>query len=286
MHLLIALLACTGEGDGPAKDDSVVAPDDSQTQDDTGEVPTAAGQDLGLFTASANLKVYLNSGQTLPESPNQEITIGKSQDWTALADFDGDGLDDFWQMPSGSNKVRIWMNECSVTFSEEHQFDPLSGAGTRRPAVAGDFNGDGADDILLFNTSNDKVIVYPNVIGQFDVEDGKISAGTGLGGSGDWASGDFDGDGTDDLVQLAGSDIRVWRVSEGLVDETAPLFATTTPGAVQAFGLDIDDDGDADLCTWGGSTLSVFLNEGDALTAEASEVFLNTSGFLLAGDLR
>jgi hypothetical protein len=286
MALLIALLACTGEPDGPTTDDSIVTTDDSRAQDDTGEVPAVAGEDLGLFTSSAVLKVYLNSGSAVPEDVNKEISIGKSEDWTALADFDGDGLDDFWQMPSGSNKVRIWMNEGSATFSEEHQFDPLSGAGTRRPAVAGDFTGDGADDILMFNTNNDKVIVYPNVIGQFDVEDGKISADTSLGGSGDWASGDFDGDGTDDLIQLAGSDVTIWRVSEGLIDESAPLHQAHIPGAVQALGLDLDDDGDAELCTWSGSTLSIFLNEGDALSAQATEVFLNSSGFVLAGELR
>ena len=286
MPLWIVLIACSGgPGDKPQTQDSQPATDDSVV-DDTGEPPESAGQDLALFNTSATLKMYLNSGSALPEDASKEQSLGMSGDWTALADFDGDGLDDFWQMPSSSNKVRIWMNEGAATFTEEHQFDPQSGAGTRRPAVAGDFNGDGADDILLFNENNGNAIVYPNVTGGFDTDDGKISAASTLGGMGDWASGDFDGDGTDDLVQLAGSDIRIWRVEEGLIDESAAMYEHNFPGAIQAFGLDVDDDGDADLAIWSGSTLTLLTNEGDALSAQSVEVFLNTSGFALAGNVR
>jgi hypothetical protein len=63
-------------------------------------------------------------------------------------------------------------------------------------AETGDFNGDGADDILWFNTVSDSV-------GQFEMNNGSPTWKT-IGTSGaNWqvaGTGDFNGDGTDDIL--------------------------------------------------------------------------------------
>ena len=279
---MLLLLACTGKTptDGNPSDDSS---SDSTPLEDT--APELAGEDLALFTSSAKLEVWLNANYDLPEDSNAEWELGEQGDWTALADFDGDGLDDFWQIEDTSQKVRITMNG-GGTYESEPSFEPTSGVGQKRPAIAGDFDGDGKADMMLLNTTSGRALTFLNVTGGFDT-DNKIAAETALGEVGDFAAADMDGDGTEDLVQLAGSDIRIWKVNEGLIDETAALFELNLAGNVQALGIDLDDDGVSELALWSGSTLKVYANDGSTITTEQhKEFFLNTSGFAMAGDVR
>lgn len=282
-HLLL-VLACSGDPatDGPTGGDS-----DSTPGDSVDTAPILAGDDFALFTSSAELKAYLNEDYALPTEVSTTQSVGQVGDWTALADFDGDGLDDFWQIDDSGNKVRIHMNLGDGTWESEHSFDPTSGTGTKRPAIAGDFNGDGRDDMMLLNTTSGRAIMFPNVVGMFDTEDEKVANPTELGEIGDFGSGDMDGDGTDDLIQMAGSDVTIWKVVDGVIDETAPLMELNIPGGVQGLGIDIDDDGDTDLAIWSGSTVTVYSNvDGVIDTDNGVASFLNASGTALAGQIR
>ena len=84
--------------------------------------------------------------------------------------------------------------------------------GVGRDVGSGDFNNDGADDVVIGATGDDRVIpgqgkvhiVYgPISVSLFDLSDSNItfdgiSAGDGFGGAVD--SGDFNNDGIDDLI--------------------------------------------------------------------------------------
>ena len=278
----LLFIACSGKtpDSGGPSDDSAT---DSQIVDDT--APVVGGEDFALFTGGAELEVWFNDDYDLPEDSDQEWSIGEIGDWTALADFDGDGLDDFWQIEDTAAKVRIYMNQ-GGSYETEPSFEPTSGVGQKRPAIAGDFDGDGRADMMLLNTTSGRALTFLNVTGGFDT-DNKISTATSLGASGDFASADMDGDGTDDLVQLAGSDVSVWKVEDGVIDESAAMHELNLPGTVQALGIDLDDDGVSELAAWSGSTLHVHSNDGSAIEATPShEFFLNTSGFALSGEVR
>lgn len=281
--MLMLFLACSGKTPG---DDGTSSDSGSS---DSGEVidtsPVLAGEDFALFTSGAELEVWFNDNYDLPEDSEASFPLGEQGDWTALGDFDGDGFDDFWQIEDSAAKVRIYMNG-GGTFEAEPSFEPTSGVGQKRPAIAGDFDGDGRADMMLLNTTSGRALTFLNNTGGFDT-DNKIAEYTELGEVGDFVAADMDGDGTDDLVQLAGSDIRIWKVNEGIIDESAMLMELNIPGAVQAFGIDLDDDGVAELGTWSGSTLNVYANDGSSIdTSNSKEFFLNTSGFALTGNVR
>ena len=281
---IVLLLACSG---GATTDEPAGGDSEGETVDTVDTAPVLRGDDFALFTSSADLKAFLNDDHAIPTEVSTTQAIGEVGDWTALADFDGDGLDDFWQIDDSGNKVRIHMNLGDGSWESEHSFDPVSGTGTKRPAIAGDFNGDGRDDMMLLNTTSGRAIMFPNVVGTFDTEDEKVANPTSLGEVGDFGAMDLDSDGTDDLVQVAGSDIRFWKVQDGVIDESAAMLELNIPGGVQALGLDIDDDGDDDLAVWWGSTVTVYPNADGVIDTEAGVAsFLNTSGTALAGQIR
>jgi len=282
--MLLMLVACSNNAvkdQSPSKDTS-----DSDYLPYYDSDPILAGEDFALHTGTADLEVWFNNNYELPDEPDEEWKLGEIGDWTALGDFDGDGLDDFWQIVDESQKVKIYMNG-GGSFETDASFEPTSGAGKKRPAICGDFDGDGKDDMMLLNTTSGRALTFLNTAGEFDI-DNKIAAATSLGEVGDFAAADMDGDGTDDLVQLAGSDIRIWKVNDGLIDETEMMFSELNlPGNVQALGIDLDDDGIASLALFSGSTLKLYANNGREITVEVhKEYFLNKSGFALAGNIR
>ncbi|MFT5582549.1 MAG: hypothetical protein ACI9VR_000125 [Cognaticolwellia sp.] len=175
-----------------------------------------------------------------------------------MADFDGDARDDIWQLPDDGDKASIFINNGEGTWTTVADFEPDTNVSTKRPVVAGDFDGDGKDDIGLFNTTGGRFLVYPLVVAGFSVDD-KVGTETSLGEVGTYAVGDMNGDGYDDIVQLAGSDVRIYRVVDKvLVDVETPWWEGSIPGAVHAFGIDLNDDGQDELATWSGSTLTVY----------------------------
>jgi hypothetical protein len=207
----------------------------------------------------------------------------------ALADFDGDGRDDFWQLPDEGGKVRIYMNDGTGTFSTVDDFRPDTTAGARRPVVAGDFDGDGRDDVVLFVPANGRAVVFPNRTGGFS-EDDKVASDSALGDVGTYSSADVDGDGIDEIIQLANRDVRVWDwVDDTMVlDESEMLFTGTIDAPQALFGMDLNDDGYDELAAWTGSKLVVYENTRGVLDlSSATEfTFSGVRGVPLAGQVR
>jgi hypothetical protein len=283
---MLALFACTK--DGSDTDSSPTDTEDTSVTDDTGEIPAEAGDDFALYDDDT-LSLFLNDSFVIPDTANREQVLGEDVDWMALADFDGDGRDDFWQLPDEGGKVRIYMNDGTGTFSTVDDFRPDTTAGARRPVVAGDFDGDGRDDVVLFVPANGRAVVFPNRTGGFS-EDDKVASDSALGDVGTYSSADVDGDGIDEIIQLANRDVRVWDwVDDTMVlDESEMLFTGTIDAPQALFGMDLNDDGYDELAAWTGSKLVVYENTRGVLDlSSATEfTFSGVRGVPLAGQVR
>lgn len=275
--LIAALTSCK---DGEVDDSTSGGGDDTADTQDTGEaVERVGGEDI-VFHDGRRFVAHLtwDGAVELDPEPAQE-ELGGGSLWTAFGDFDGDGHDDLWQMPDGGDKTSVYMNDGAGVWDSEPAFTPDANVSKKRPVVVGDFDGDGKDDIGLFNTGGGKFIVYPLKVATFSLDD-KIATETALGDVGEFSAADMNGDGWDDIVQLAGSDVRIYRVVDGaLVDPASPWWEGRVQGAVTAIGVDMDGDGRAELATWSGSTLTVFGQGELGPDLEISEDFmLGTNG--------
>lgn len=270
LPLMAALTACNGDA---VDETTSTGGDDTSGGDDTGEqVQILHGESI-VFHNGTSFTAFENVDYALSETALGTQELGGGSNWTAFGDFDGDGRDDLWQLPDGGDRASIFMNDGEGTWATVADFDPDTNVGTKRPVVAGDFNGDGKDDIGLFNTTGGRFLVYPLVVAEFSLDD-KVGTPTSLGEVGDYAVGDMDGDGTDDIVQLAGSDIRIYRVADKvLLDPETPWWEGRVPGAVLAFGIDLDDDGQDELATWSGTKLTVYGVGEDGPDLDSSVAF-------------
>ena len=254
--LFATMLGCTK--DSNLDDTSPTGGDDTQLDDDTGELAEVLHGESVVFHNGTQFVSFENVNYALSEVSMGTQELGSGSSWTALADFDGDARDDIWQLPDGGDKASIFINDGQGTWTTAADFGPDTNVSSKRPVVAGDFNGDGKDDIGLFNTTGGRFLVYPLVVTESSLDD-KVGTETSLGTVGTYIAADMNGDGTDDIVQLAGSDVRIYRVVNMiLVDVETPWWEGRVPGAVHAFGIDLNDDGQAELATWSGTKLTVF----------------------------
>ncbi len=270
--MLLLLMACTRGSDTDSSTDD--------THGETGDTePLVAGDDFAVYDGT--MRVFFNVDHELQTDVGREQSLGKKSDWTAWADFDGDGLDDLWQLADGSGSMKIWIND-GTAWSNQPDFEPVTGIGSVRPAFAGDFTGDDKDDLALFNNLG-RFVVLPNDLGEFHWDEQVVTDHDVLTGTGEYSAADFDGDGTDDLVHRAGTDISIYKVDAGVPGEL--LLELDGTGTVGVVGLDIDEDGDDELGLWTGSTMKLFRNEEGEL-AEPESIFFNKQGTPLAGQAR
>lgn len=217
------------------------------------------GRDTGEYTSDA----YTMSSNTLVP---------------VVGDFDADGFDDILWYGSGSAQDYFWWGNTNVDNPGGNDFTTTSpvASGTGYTPLAGDFDGDGGDDVLWYGpgTLADSIWWMDNPRGTFS-----SSARTITGTTFDPAVGDFDGDSKEDILWYAPgttADSIWWGATAA-----AGTFGTITTSYVinntyDPTAGDYDGDGYDDLFFYAAGTGADYLNWGMArtqvLTAESQTI--------------
>ncbi|MBK9369498.1 MAG: VCBS repeat-containing protein [Deltaproteobacteria bacterium] len=258
----LLLTACAGDkgaDDGVLNDDSGGDGDDTS---DSEEPVVLKGDGFGLYATTGKMTAWHNVDYVIDTTADASQTVGDATAFTALADFDGDGLEDLWQIPVGSASITVYMAN-GAGWTDPPDFEIVTDLSKTLSWFTGDFNGDALDDVGQINTNNGRLLVYPNAVGYFD-PDAKVPSDAPFDLRAQLFTGDLDGDGADELGTVLDGVISVWDMDDGALVEPA-LFEVTAPGSVlAAVALDLDDDGYAELGIWTGSTLTLYPNQAGA----------------------
>lgn len=140
-------------------------------------------------------------------TPSEQFIIpGVQQDWSVqlTGDFNGDGRDDIiWRHTTG--ELAEWLGQSNNRFLNNSLVAGTKVGNDWKILAAGDFNGDGRDDLIWRHTSGVMTEWLGQSDGTFVDNFTTLKQTVGL----DWrivAAGDFNGDGREDLI---------WRHSSG-----------------------------------------------------------------------
>jgi hypothetical protein len=241
--------------------------------DGDGDMDIAVRKDAVLFW-------YENDGQG---NFIIQHTINASSTATIIrsADFDGDGNMDLVCGVYNSNKISWYKNLGGGTFGTEHIIEPSNGNdGSLTSLEIADMDGDGDKDIIASSyTYFTNYYKNTNGLGTF-VNQNELE----LERMYSIYPGDMDGDGDKDIIGVAtlgggGFDAVVWYENNGLGHFTAThAISTANIHGRSIHAADIDNDGDIDVITGGGTTTEAqyvwYSNNGNG-TFAAGRVILN-----------
>jgi hypothetical protein len=179
---------------------------------------------------------------TVPEAVNGEHFS------PVTGDFNNDGLGDVYFMANNTRTDAIWFGKPGGGWTKSH---PYNADGTRLESdsfyfpMAGDFNGDGFDDVFLYGpgAAQDRIWLGTSGQGRFYVQ--IVSVGGNYGP----AVGDFDGNGSDDILWHGPGDRpdSVWWTDRkgGTITWTSQHH--TVAGNYLPLGGDFDGNGRDDV---------------------------------------
>ena len=213
-------------------------------------VDHSAGDTWTLDLDSDNL--YQGAGSVLTYDLNDNITVNATA-------YDSGG-----NATSASAASFTVVDPFDAAFASETIYNALGTNSNRAYGmVAGDFDGDGNDDLVGFNTSDDFLSVYSTdgVKGSTNVNLVTYPAASRYDAI---DAGDVTGDGIDDIVAFDSSENLIIIQGDGTVQSTNLNLPTSTVRGVLT--LDFDGDGDLDLAVGMGSNsgqeLYVYTNDG------------------------
>ncbi|WP_051486171.1 serine/threonine-protein kinase [Nocardioides sp. J54] len=215
------------------------------------------------------------SGSTASDSPGTGESGSRAAGPVAVADVDGDGLDDTVLLDDGADETVVLLSDDRTSSGFGQQQTWAGTAWGDALVVRGDYTGDGRADVAAVRPS--RVRVAASTGGSFDPatrwarlalpEEFKV------------VSGDFDADGRDDLALARDVDDGV-RVDVALSDGerfAKPVRWARVPGVrvaeVRLGAGDADGDGNVDLvgvvpADGGGIEVGVLRSEGDRFAAD------------------
>jgi hypothetical protein len=224
----------------------------------------------GYYTGSAHVLIGNGLG-SFSDTSSASLGYGYHAS-AAVADFNGDGNDDFAAADRDTSTVSVLLGDGTGNFSGPADF---SAGGAPLSVTAGDLNGDGRPDLVTANGYYNTVGVLLN-----DSLGGFAPAHTyGTGGpAGSVAIADFNHDGHTDVATSDYADNRV-SVVLGRGDGTfSPAVTSPTgsyPNGVAA--KDFNGDGWCDLVTANnsGGNASVLINDHSWPSPDAPSVNIN-----------
>jgi hypothetical protein len=223
--------------------------------------------DLAHVTEGEYVNLWLATGggrfrDVRSNSGDRNLRSGR---WLA-ADLNGDGFTDLVHLPD-STRMHPWMSKGNGTF-DVGEFVPGDGryAINTGRFLAADLNGDRRVDLVHLVGSYIHVWISTGN-GKFDVQDKYLPANAGTISSGQFVTGDFNGDGLSDLLHITGSNfVRLW-ISNGQGQFTVRSYKpweSYQTGIGRWVTADLDGDGKTDLVhIVGGDYVHPWLSEGD-----------------------
>lgn len=197
--------------------------------------------------------VYMNNGTGALVSP-QNLGVGQNAHPSGItvADFDGDGRDDFAVATQVEGKVFVYKGAATGTLPLLTSFNSDSPSYMSK----GDFDGDGRVDLVVGNV--DACTIFRNVPGGFTQGQYASNYPDGVAGV---VTGDFDRDGDVDYA-TSGRSFTVWTNVSGVFTKSAAYG--TGENLVGLASRDVDNDGDLDVVggVYLGNMVSVYYNDG------------------------
>jgi hypothetical protein len=213
-------------------------------------------------------------GSTILAAPRIWTGAGLSP-WTfqGVGDFDNDGDSDLLWRQNTTSEIRIWFIEGAAVVGSVEVYDG-SGLGSWTIKTIADVNGDGIDD-LIFQHTNTRVYYWILDNAGAISSQGYVWSGT-PGATWDMqGSGDFNGDGTDDLLwrNTGTNEMLIWTLSNGVMSTSSSLYDSS---ALSPWDLkwiaDLNNDGIDDLLWEMNDASSVYgwLIAGNAISSDGT----------------
>lgn len=261
------------------------------------------------------MKIYVRQSIAPDDAPvlwstETEFNTAKVADRVVAGDFNGDGKDDLALMYDNSNaKMRIHvLTSTGSGFNSRSSWYVQANEGmynanrTTGRVTAGDFNGDGKDDIsAMYDNGDGKMRIHMFIstgtklnIGYWyeDMVGGNFYANHV---TGRFKAGDFNGDGKDDIAAMYGySDGRtrthVWLSNGTSLNERTVWFKQDTPNAYDTDKVgsrlvvgEFDADGKDDIatmydCSGGTMEIHMFSSLGNAFAQQETWYASTTPG--------
>jgi Bacterial type II and III secretion system protein/FG-GAP-like repeat len=252
---------------------------------DSTKFTTAQPHDVILVNSTSNnVSVLLGNvdvngvpNGTFTEAPGSPIAVGKNPSSIIVADFNGDGIQDFAVSNKADNSISVFRGAGDGTFTQFPSSPFLlnkGGVAETGPVamVSGTFRqGDMTDLAVVNQTSNNVSILLDTIdpnsnITFTEAPNSPITVGTSPVAI---ATGDLNADGVGDLVVAnQGDNTLSILLGSTTIDGTftpgpSPLLATaTTPAGVQVGSFSGGASPDIVVTNQGQSTLSIFLGLG------------------------